>query len=377
MAEPPLRRLRNCALAIICARPKEATIISSMLKTSTTISGDNVDGVDNGHEFMLGEMKIVTGKATTQKLKFYVTSSLSQGLVPFAISAGALISVLRPRFAIHAGICAGNGNLKNAKKPEEGTITSITDVIVTDEAMSIESGKFTTTSFLPEYKPHHTHVAGLEAFVEANETVPNTEAKVHYGPFLSSSAVRENAPEIFERIRTTVNRKVLALDMEASAFLELCAHYKHANVRTLGVFKGVSDVGDEDKRDDFQKEALRNTGTVLSEWIQHTFRSRTWEADNSAEMGTRLARNYYQNFISHVLNAVSGGIPASEIEGGFKGFSSGEVPSMLIVMPPQNKVTYFAHQGQLQGIVESHGLQDVKVGRPSSREDISSTFPER
>lgn len=83
-------------------------------------------------------------------------------------------------------------------------LSRILDVIIADEAMSIETGKFTTSKFLPEYRPHHAHVSGLESFVEENETVPRTKSKVHFGPFLSSSAVRENAPEIFETIRATV-----------------------------------------------------------------------------------------------------------------------------------------------------------------------------
>ena len=124
-ATPPIRLLRDCSLAVICARPKEANIIADMLKTHTTISGDSVDGVDSGHEFMMGEMKIEKGGDERQKLRFYVTSSLSQGLVPFAISSSALISVLKPRFVIHAGICAGNGNLKDSENPEEGTITRL------------------------------------------------------------------------------------------------------------------------------------------------------------------------------------------------------------------------------------------------------------
>ncbi len=104
MAETPLRRLRSCALAIFCGKPEEITIIATELGARERISGTAVDGVDNGHIFHIGKMEFVGGK----KLGFYVTSSLRQGLVPFAIATGALISVLRPRFAIHAGVCAGN-----------------------------------------------------------------------------------------------------------------------------------------------------------------------------------------------------------------------------------------------------------------------------
>ncbi|KAK0254914.1 hypothetical protein LTS16_013495 [Friedmanniomyces endolithicus] len=96
MAETPLRRLRSCALAIFCGKPEEITIIATELGAKDRISGTAVDGVDNGHIFHIGKMEFVGGK----KLGFYVTSSLRQGLVPFAIAAGALISVLRPRCAM-------------------------------------------------------------------------------------------------------------------------------------------------------------------------------------------------------------------------------------------------------------------------------------
>ncbi|TKA34751.1 hypothetical protein B0A54_13351 [Friedmanniomyces endolithicus] len=88
MAETPLRRLRSCALAIFCGKPEEITIIATELGAKDRISGTAVDGVDNGHIFHIGKMEFVGGK----KLGFYVTSSLRQGLVPFAIAAGALIS---------------------------------------------------------------------------------------------------------------------------------------------------------------------------------------------------------------------------------------------------------------------------------------------
>lgn len=103
-ATAPLRRLRSCALAIICGKPEEITIIADKLGADEKIFGTAVEGVDNGHLFHVGHMDFVGDK----KLGFYVTSSLKQGLVPFAIASGALIAQLRPRFAIHTGVCAGN-----------------------------------------------------------------------------------------------------------------------------------------------------------------------------------------------------------------------------------------------------------------------------
>jgi hypothetical protein len=102
--ETPLRRLRSCPLAIVCGKPEEIPIIAKKLCTTTTITGANVPGISKSHSFRLGQIEFYDGKI----LKFYVTSSLKQGLMYFSISASSLFSVLQPRFAIHAGVCAGN-----------------------------------------------------------------------------------------------------------------------------------------------------------------------------------------------------------------------------------------------------------------------------
>ena len=107
-AELPLRKLRSCPLAIICGKPEEITTIAARLGAEEKIYGTAIEGIDNGHIFHLGKMTLAGSKA----LRFYVTSSLRQGPIPFAIAAGNLITVLRPRFAIHAGVCAGNNDPK-------------------------------------------------------------------------------------------------------------------------------------------------------------------------------------------------------------------------------------------------------------------------
>lgn len=71
--------------------------------------------------------------------------------------------------------------------------------------------------------------------------------------------------------------------MEASAFLKLCQHSEHAGVNSLGVIKGVSDLGDENKPRDsvVYNDALEATGGVVKDWISFYFRSMTWEPDES------------------------------------------------------------------------------------------------
>ncbi|KAK0946345.1 hypothetical protein LTR29_002107 [Friedmanniomyces endolithicus] len=341
MAETPLRRLRSCALAIFCGKPEEITIIATELGAKDRISGTAVDGVDNGHIFHIGKMEFVGGK----KLGFYVTSSLRQGLVPFAIAAGALISVLRPRFAIHAGVCAGNG--------KQGV--RLMDVVCGDSAMSLEDGKWAlkndTLTFLPDYETVSSPVAGLIPFA-------STRPNVHYGFYVSGSAVREDAPAIFEKIEITVRTTCILGDMVSVLRLK----------QALGVLKGVSDLGDKDKGKDPEvyEEALRETGRVLKDWIRNCFSSMTWEPSEEAEPGAKLARNYYTNFVQRVVDAISAGVPVS-VDAAEEGSTSPapKPTAVKIVMPPNDNVEYFAEQGQLEAIAGTYALQNAIVGQKS------------
>ena len=79
-----------------------------------------------------------------------------------------------------------------------------------------------------------------------------------------------------------MKRNSIALDMEASAFLELCQHY-FKNSACLGVVKGVSDFGDEFKGEDpaVKVKALENTAKALREWITTRISRIYWETDYS------------------------------------------------------------------------------------------------
>jgi hypothetical protein len=101
---PNLRLLKSYPLCIICARPAEAQTIANEMGAIQRIQGIDVEEVHNGHTFYLGEMPI---SGQDKPLSYYITSSLRQGMMNFATHAGILFSILRPRFAIHAGVCAG------------------------------------------------------------------------------------------------------------------------------------------------------------------------------------------------------------------------------------------------------------------------------
>ena len=103
MAERNLRRLQGCSLCIICGKPAEAKIIAQELDADERLSGFDIQGVNDKHTFYIGTIPLTEGR----KLEYYVTSSIRQGLVHFSTPASLIFQILRPRFAIHAGVCAG------------------------------------------------------------------------------------------------------------------------------------------------------------------------------------------------------------------------------------------------------------------------------
>lgn len=99
-----LRLLKSYPLCIICAKPSEAQTIAREMGATRRIHAIDIEEIHNGHTFYLGEMPIF---GQGKPLEYYITSSLRQGVMNFATHAGILFSILRPRFAIHAGVCAG------------------------------------------------------------------------------------------------------------------------------------------------------------------------------------------------------------------------------------------------------------------------------
>ena len=108
--EPEIKELQSRPLCNICGRPREAFYIAKEFGIEDTRLMFNKDDKDcrilAGHTFYLGEFVILKKSADVQ-VKYYITSGLRQGIQSFAIHAGIVFHNLRPRYAIHLGICAG------------------------------------------------------------------------------------------------------------------------------------------------------------------------------------------------------------------------------------------------------------------------------
>lgn len=98
-----LRLLRRRPLCIICAKPSEADVIAERLQVKENkLLGREIAEINNDQVFYQGSFNL-----KHLKLDYYITSCQRQGIQSFAIQASFLFQILRPRYTLHAGVCAG------------------------------------------------------------------------------------------------------------------------------------------------------------------------------------------------------------------------------------------------------------------------------
>ena len=80
-----------------------------------------------------------------------------------------------------------------------------------------------------------------------------------------------------------MQRNAIALDMEASAFIQLCEHFGNDYAKCLGIVKGISDFGNSEKGKDENaySKALQNTALALKEWLTYRIPALNWEVNES------------------------------------------------------------------------------------------------
>lgn len=103
--ESNLKTLQSCKLCIICAKAAEAEIVRQHFCTRTKISGMDVACLPIGCarlDFYVGSFALTKGGS----LSYYVTSTSRQGIQSFASQTAILFSILKPKFAVHVGVCA-------------------------------------------------------------------------------------------------------------------------------------------------------------------------------------------------------------------------------------------------------------------------------
>ncbi|KAK4139141.1 nucleoside phosphorylase domain-containing protein [Dichotomopilus funicola] len=349
--------LRACRLCIICAKPREAnTLVESYhLGLGTKISGDHVDGIPERHDFHVGEFELKDGS----KVSYYVTNTSRQGIQTFAMESATLFSILKPEFAIHVGVCAAISDQNIA----------VEDVIFGERALNYEEGKWAMKDdklvFMPEVKVSEVKGASMDGFIRQAE-----QPRYKYGDFVSGCAVRMDASFIFDRVRNTALRDVAALDMEASAFLQAC---ECTGVKSLGVIKGVSDMGDHNKglgHDKHYRPALCRAAEAAKAFIKYKWETMPeTDVDRSKEFGVVLAQGYFDNFIDRVVQKLNTGGYKTEIA----------VKGLRIVLPKKRtrrgsreedyNVESFSPIA-LALLVQQHGLEEVALKGPPRQTNV-------
>lgn len=102
--------LRNRALCIIAAKPEELAILKKCFNLVDQVSRSMIPNVKGFHQFWLGSFPIRNG----QQLPFYLTCCSRQGIQTFSIESTTLFNALKPKYALHIGVCAGM-NSKNVE----------------------------------------------------------------------------------------------------------------------------------------------------------------------------------------------------------------------------------------------------------------------
>ncbi|EXK76430.1 hypothetical protein FOQG_18827 [Fusarium oxysporum f. sp. raphani 54005] len=282
-------------------------------------------------------------------MPYYVTSSSRQGIQTFGVEAATLFSVLKPRYALHVGVCAAIS----------GQNIAVEDVIFGERALNYEEGKWALKDdqvvFKPDVKVAEVKDAAMGGFIAQAD-----QPLYKYGDFVSGCAIHMDASFIFDRVKNTTLRNVAALDMEASAFLQAC---EFTGVRSLGVIKGVSDMGDGNRglgpNDKHYKSALLRAARAVKRFVSYR-----WEdmppkeaMDRSKQPGAVITRGYFDNFVARVMDKLS--------KTGYKASTEIKVEGLKVVLPKGNKaVSFDANRGALTHHIQAHGLQDVILPGP-------------
>lgn len=216
------------------------------------------------------------GKLQSEGNQYTVVASSAprMGLVAAALHAQKLIRELRPRVLVMVGICGGVSGRVN-----------LGDVILADPAWEWQSGKRTRTEQGMAFQsdPHQLSVdrrvsarfdqliddEAVWARIQKNWKPPKSgeTLKGVRGPVASGSAVLADGRTV-EDIRTLQHRKLTGVEMEIYG-VYAAAQEIPGSIRPLTfAMKGVSDLADEDKSDDFQAYAAYTSAQAMRYFLE-------------------------------------------------------------------------------------------------------------
>ncbi len=196
-------------------------------------------------------------------------SAPQMGMVASSVLANKLITNFRPKHLVMTGIAGGVKGVGN-----------FGDILVTEISYDSGSGKIKSDSdnnaiFEPDYK-------SIELDVDIKESVlscktnrnyldeikrnwagnkPESELNIHIGPLASGAGVIQNK-KIIDEIKGH-SRKLIGIDMETYGVFYTAKNCSKPRPLTVSSFKSLSDYGDQDKNDDYQKFAAYTSANYL------------------------------------------------------------------------------------------------------------------
>lgn len=253
-------------IGIVCAvKQKELIPVREIFQLSTEVKPKN-----DCLSYYQGTLNI-NGK----KIKVVATSCDEMGLTSTAVVSMKLIEKYRPKYLFMTGICAGVRG-----KGEFG------DIIVADPIWNYGNGKYSEKNgeeiFEPDPKPLRIDIdianiidnlrVDKELFKnikrEFEGTRPESELKCLRGAFASGDAVIATKRKI-DTIKEQ-SRKLLGIDMESYSVHYAGNYCTKVNPKVI-TMKSISDFGDEEKGDNYQKYAAYTSSKFLYKVVEQIF----------------------------------------------------------------------------------------------------------
>jgi nucleoside phosphorylase/CheY-like chemotaxis protein len=271
-----LQSFKNKYVEILENRNKyDIAIITALnLEFEQLIKTTNWHKIDRENDPIVYYATNINTKNNNNK-KIIACSINQMGMQASATVASKVISIFSPDKIFITGICAG---IK-----ESGV--NIGDIIVANQCWDYESGKVTEDSsgnllFKPDIHcipTDQTVISKLTDFSNVKNYLsniyndyegdkPNTQLKVLYGPIGSGPYILSSKQYLKTLLLS--ERKLLGVDTEGYGLFKAAQFH----TGTVSVFiKAVSDLGDENKNDYFQKFAAYVSAKFVIEFIYNTF----------------------------------------------------------------------------------------------------------
>ena len=235
--------MKRVDLLIITALAEELEAIKEFLPTHQTQYSKNTSSL----VYHLGQ----TSFPALKEIRYCIVCLHGMGNTESGISTANAISEIAPDFVVMFGIAGGFASE-----------VKLADVLVSTIIVYYELGKqrIGKEEIRPQTLPADALIlTRLRTFVESYDE----KNDVKFGPIMAGEKVVANAERLKALQRITP--KAIGIEMESYG-VALATSYANNRPRFVAI-RGVSDLADEQKNDNYREEALQNAGKLLSQFL--------------------------------------------------------------------------------------------------------------